>query len=86
MLTRTRSSASLLTTASILFGAVGVAASEPVPATTLYDVSGLAPLGPGQAVAVHDAKHPREDDRPRASLLTLPDDPAGVQWQPLEMV
>jgi hypothetical protein len=69
----------------LVSAAAPVGASEALSATTLHDVSGLAPLGPGQAVAVHDAKHPDEDDRPRASLLTLPTDPTGVLWQPLQI-
>ena len=52
-------------------------------ATTLLDLSGLAPLGPGFAVGVHDGKNPDEDDRPRASLLRLSDSPAGVTWEPI---
>jgi len=86
------SSAALLAAAALLVGGVPVLgaddvakdeAEDPTQATTLLDLSGLAPLGPDTALAVHDAKNPDEDDRPRASVLTLTDSPAGVTWQPV---
>jgi len=59
------------------------ATDGPVQATILLDLSGLASLGPDQALAVHDGKNPDENDRPRASILTLTDSPTGVTWQPV---
>ncbi len=59
-----------------------VDASEPAPAdqvaSTLFDLSGLAWLGDGQFLAVHDAKDPDELERPRVSLLTFPQGPEGL--------
>jgi len=90
-----RSSSAVLVAAALLLGgtpAIGagdaIGSSEeskpgPSQATTLPGISGLAPLGPGMALAVHDATSPDEDDRPRASVMTLTDSPAGVTWQPL---
>ena len=60
-----------------------MAADEPTQATTLLDLSGLAPLGPGLALGVHDGKNPDDNDRPRASVLTLSGSPMGVTWQPV---
>jgi hypothetical protein len=59
------------------------ATDEPTRATALLDLSGLAPLGPGLPLGVHDGKSPDENDRPRASVLRLSDSPMGVTWQPV---
>jgi hypothetical protein len=64
-------------------GSVPPPASNATSATTLLDLSGLAPLGPGLALGVHDGKSPDEDDRPRASVLWLSDSPTGLQWAPV---
>jgi hypothetical protein len=69
--------------ALVAVSAPALAADEPTQATTLLDLSGLAPLGPGLALGVHDGKNPDEKDRPRASVLTLSDSEAGVTWQPV---
>jgi hypothetical protein len=50
------------------------AVAEPRP-----DLSGLAWLGGDRFLAVHDAKNPDELDRPRLSILRLPDSPAGIE-------
>ena len=50
-------------------------------ASTLFDLSGLAWLGEGQFLAVHDAKDPDELERPRVSLLTFPQGPQGLMWK-----
>ena len=66
-----------------------------VQATTLLDLSGLASI-PGvcckgdaepavRLLAAHDAKDPKENDRPRISILTLTGTPEGVTWQPLDL-
>lgn len=74
---------------AVLLATTGTAAADeerpagPTQATTLLDLSGLAPVGPGLLIGVHDAKTPDEDDRPRASLLTLTGTPDGVTWEPI---
>jgi len=55
------------------------------PASDLPDLSGLAFVGNGRFLAVHDAKNPDELNRPRVSLLQLPQDLAGVLWKPLDI-
>jgi hypothetical protein len=57
----------------------------PAQATTLLDLSGLAWVEGDTFLAVHDAKTPDEDDRPRASLLTLTHDARGLTWEPLDL-
>ena len=53
------------------------------PASNLPDLSGLAFVGNGRFLAVHDAKNPDELNRPRVSLLQLPQDLQGILWKPL---
>ena len=48
------------------------------PASNLPDLSGLAFVGNGRFLAVHDAKNPDELNRPRVSLLQLPQDLQGI--------
>lgn len=50
----------------------GQAQPKPKPSVPLLDLSGLAWLGGDRFLAVHDAKSPKEDALPRASILTLP--------------
>ncbi|HEX2142754.1 MAG TPA: hypothetical protein VHK28_10875 [Candidatus Limnocylindria bacterium] len=54
-------------------------------AATLPDLSGLAWLSDDVFVGVHDAKNPKENDRPRVSLLWLPASPEGITWRPVEL-
>ncbi len=54
-------------------------------AATLPDLSGLTWIGDELLLAVHDAKNPGEKDRPRVSLLTLPQDLDGILWDPMEL-
>jgi len=54
-------------------------------ASNLPDLSGLAWLGGGCFLAVHDAKVKGESGSPRASLLYLPTDSQGVLWKPLAL-
>jgi hypothetical protein len=49
------------------------------------DISGLAWLESDTFLAVHDAKNPMENDRPRVSLLRLPRSVEGLTWQPLSV-
>ena len=51
----------------------------------LPDISGLAWVERDTFLAVHDAKNPEENSRPRVSLLSLPRTPEGVLWRPLEV-
>ena len=92
-----RSRTSPMTLASVATIALLASAALPVvaqtdatdaavlPATTLPDLSGLAVLDADHLLAVHDAKSPDEDDRPRASLLTLTRSGAGVTWEPVSI-
>ena len=54
-----------------------------VAASTLPDLSGLAPAGDGRFLAVHDAKNPDELERPRVSVLFTPQDLDGVRYKAL---
>jgi hypothetical protein len=51
----------------------------------LPDISGLAWIEQDTFLAVHDAKNPEENNRPRVSILSLPRTPEGIQWKPLEL-
>ncbi len=55
------------------------------PASSLPNLSGLAWISGDTLLAVHDAKNPEENGDPRVSLVWLPESPAGVLWQPLEV-
>ena len=44
------------------------------------DLSGLAWVEGNTFVAVHDAKNPEENDRPRVSMLRLPESIDGASW------
>jgi hypothetical protein len=57
----------------------------PELASTLLDLSGIAWVAEGTFVAVHDAKRGEEDDRPRVSIVALPDSPTGITYQPLDV-
>lgn len=46
----------------------------------LPDLSGLAWVEGDTFLAVHDAKNPEENDRPRVSMLRLPQSLDGVSW------
>jgi hypothetical protein len=60
-------------------------AATPEPASTLLDLSGIVWVAEGTFVAVHDAKRGEEDDRPRVSLVSVPDGPIGITYQPLDV-
>lgn len=51
----------------------------------LPDISGLAWIEQDTFLAVHDAKNPEENNRPRVSILSLPRTPEGIRWKPLEI-
>ena len=55
------------------------------PASFLPDLSGLGYVGDGRFLAVHDAKNPDELDRPRVSLLQVPEDLDGILWLPADV-
>lgn len=52
---------------------------------TMPDISGLAWVEQDTFLAVHDAKNPDENHRPRVSLLWLPRTLDGVRWKPLKV-
>jgi len=47
------------------------------------DISGLAWVAGDSFLAVHDAKNPEENNRPRVSLLELPKSLGGITWKHL---
>ena len=49
------------------------------------DLSGLAWVEGDTFLAVHDAKNPEENDRPRVSMLTLPQSLDGLGWTTLTL-
>ncbi|MGA9773533.1 MAG: hypothetical protein WBV94_31170 [Blastocatellia bacterium] len=51
----------------------------------LPDISGLAWIEQDRFLAVHDAKNPEENNRPRVSLLSLPQTAEGIRWKSLEL-
>lgn len=54
-------------------------------ADTVPDISGLAWVEGDTFLAVHDAKNPEENNRPRVSLLRLPESLDGITWKPLAL-
>ena len=52
-------------------------------ANAVPDISGLAWVEGNTFLAVHDAKNPEENDRPRLSLLRLPESLDGITLKPL---
>lgn len=54
--------------------------TDPMP-----DISGLAWVEQDIFLAVHDAKNPEENHRPRVSLLWLPRTLEGVRWKPIKV-
>ena len=52
-------------------------------ASTLPDLSGLAYVGDGRFLAVHDSKNPGELGRPRVSVVTSPTGPEGLRYKAL---
>lgn len=74
-------SSSLITPASTIQEQSGDSfTTEPLP-----DISGLAWAGQDSFLAVHDAKNPEENHRPRVSLLRLPQSLEGVRWKTLQI-
>lgn len=57
----------------------------PFRASTLPDLSGLVWMENDLFLAVHDAKNPEEIERPRASLIQLPNGPDGISWKQLNL-
>src|SRR6185503_8392568 len=53
--------------------------------TSIPDLSGLAWVEGDTFLAVHDAKNPEELDRPRVSLLKLPQSLDGIAWTTLSI-
>lgn len=51
----------------------------------LPDISGLAWVELDTFLAVHDAKNPEENNRPRISIISLPQTPEGIRWKALEI-
>lgn len=65
-------------------GSDNLPGTQSVPfAKAVPDISGLAWLEGDSFLAVHDAKNPMENDRPRVSVLWLPKSLDGVTWKPL---
>jgi hypothetical protein len=54
-------------------------------ASALPDLSGLAWIESDLFLAVHDAKNPEENHRPRVSLLWLPKSLDGILWKSLQL-
>lgn len=57
----------------------------PFLASKLPDLSGLVWMEDDLFLAVHDAKNPEEIERPRASLIQLPNGPDGISWKQLNL-
>ncbi len=87
--------AGLLALVLIAAPTVSATAQEPPPieATTLYDLSGLAPvtglcckgdaMPAARVLAIFDGKNPDELDRPRVAVASIRPTALGVTWQPL---
>jgi hypothetical protein len=58
---------------------------QPMAASSLPDLSGLAWLHDNVFVAVHDAKDSDETAYPRVSLVRSPASGQGVSWQPIRL-
>jgi hypothetical protein len=54
-------------------------------ANALPDLSGLAWLEGDTFLAVHDAKNPEENQRPRVSTVSLPNALGGLTWNPFNL-
>ncbi|MGH2414078.1 MAG: hypothetical protein ACRDEA_10380 [Microcystaceae cyanobacterium] len=52
---------------------------------SLPDISGLAWIENDTFIAVHDAKNPKNSDRPRVSLMWLSKSSEGILWQPVSL-
>ena len=68
------------------FAARAPAAAAATTASNLPDLSGICWIEGDMFVAVHDGKNPDENDRPRVSLIYRATSPAGVLWEPLNVV
>jgi hypothetical protein len=79
--------AAALLLCSLLSTGIGIdAGTKPVQSTgTLPDLSGLAWVDGDAFLAVHDAKNPEENDRPRVSMVWLPRAGDTVSWKPLSL-
>jgi len=60
-----------------------VRSAMPTGARALPGISGLASVGAGTFLAIHDAKYPAEASAPRVSLITR--SPMGSGWTPLPL-
>lgn len=65
--------------------AVQIETDEAQRREAMPDISGLAWIEQDSFIAIHDAKNPEENSRPRVSLLRLPQSPEGVRWRPLNV-
>jgi hypothetical protein len=50
---------------------------------TLPDLSGIAWIDGDRFLAVHDSKNPKQNQRPRVSIIRLPTAPGSIEWKPL---
>lgn len=76
----------LLTCYPVCNGSASPPAIQSAPsAKAVPDISGLAWLEGDSFLAVHDAKNPEENDRPRISMMWLPKSVDGVNWKPLTL-
>ena len=78
----------LIATIGVLVGCLslsGANAQAKRMANTLPDLSGLAWVDGDSFLAVHDSKNPDENERPRVSMLWLPNSPDGLTWKSLEL-
>lgn len=60
-------------------------AGDPRPAASLPAVSGLAWMGGEVFLAVHDAKNPQGNAKPRVSLVRVGGPDGGAAWQPFDL-
>ncbi|ACK71760.1 conserved hypothetical protein [Gloeothece citriformis PCC 7424] len=53
---------------------------------TLPDISGLGWIENNLFLGVHDAKNGTDNDKPRVSLIKLPDSKSGLGWEPVDLI
>lgn len=84
---RPRSGRRIATLAALLVPLLACDDDPVSPGTVgpMPDLSGLAWIAGDTFVAVHDAKNPAENERPRVSLLRLPTSLDGVAWEPVDL-
>jgi hypothetical protein len=69
----------------VVLALAGCGGSDDAEDAPIPDLSGLAWLGGDRFLAVHDAKNPDENDRPRLTLLRLPSSLAGIEASEVEV-